>query len=335
MVRELFKKYQRELVSFCNTDIGKEMLAKFGAKEARDGAIIKVTPDGFTQLLDIKNDRLIKRSVFHSRSPYIKVFGDVLTMADIAFENYRKIEDPKLLPFVLPHFMGMSSQLKNQLPTILLTTSTFNPDADPESTSVDGNVDRTATESWATKHDAADGDDVNDSAPSQGIPRITDNGSNWTSMRRGFYLFDSSALPDTDNIDSATFEIFATAKADNHSQSVDLITTTPASNTALAMADFDQVGTTLQATSLTVASINASNAYNAWTLNATGLGNISKVGVTKFGTRMSGDTSNSEPTKATASSNVTHNLSDTGSNKPKLVVIHSAAVTFVPTISIF
>ena len=54
-----------------------------------------------------------------------------------------------------------------------------------------------------------------------------------------------------------------------------MITTTPATNTAVVDADFVQVGTTKQATDLTLAGMTADD-YQTWTLKSTGLGNIDK-----------------------------------------------------------
>lgn len=161
------------------------------------------------------------------------------------------------------------------------------------SASLSGAVDyRQTDQDFSTLHDAATGTAVNSgSSPFLSASSIL---SKFDELRRAFFLFDTSALTTSATIISATLILNVSAKVDQLSQSVDIITTTPASTSVLDVADFDQVGTVLQATSLTIASITTS-ADNTWTLNATGLSNISKTGITKFGARLSSDTANSAP----------------------------------------
>lgn len=221
------------------------------------------------------------------------------------------------------------------------TTSTFYPDADPESTSVDGsaleNVASPGT--WSAVHGSgnsggqAQDDQASGSAwPPAFIRSYTD--SLWRNTARSFYLFDSSSIPDTDTIDSATFSVYVTAKdtgGGDFTDEIAMVDVTPASNTAIVATDYVNSGTTKQATNLTIASITTS-AYNDWTLNSTGLGNISKTSITKFGLRQEDDRANTEPT-ADATDQISSIRADyvdqTGtSSDPKLVVVHSvAAVT--------
>lgn len=213
-------------------------------------------------------------------------------------------------------------------PVILNTTSTFYPDPDPESTSVDG-YEANSNADWATAHDAATGNDGSDSLTIADT-RSQNDGVEYV-IRRGFTLFDTSAITDTDTIDSATYSLYVTTKTDgdNDAQAyITVITTSPASNTALTTADYDQVGTTEQNASgarLDITNITTS-AYNDIALNATGLGNISKTGVTKFGTREGHDLENSA-VAGSANSTIRWSTAEATSTTqdPKLVVVHSAA----------
>ena len=216
-----------------------------------------------------------------------------------------------------------------------MTVSTFYPDTDPETTSVDGAVLRSvAGEVWATIRDTAAATHAQPSETTDNIPRIeagTTSGQ-WTTLQRGFLLFDSSGLPDGDTVDSATFEFVSTAKADTLSPAgqMRLVTANPASNTNLVTGDYDDIGTVAQATDKTVASVTADSAtYNAMTLNATGLGNISKTGVTKFGIRSIADADNAEPTWAFVADQFVKMATAeevlAGDKRPKLVVTHTGA----------
>lgn len=229
------------------------------------------------------------------------------------------------------------------------TTSTFYPDPNVESTSVDGLVrGTTVNQTWAAKI-AETGSDAFDALTGDASILMTSGGTTnqWNELRRGIFIFDTSAIADTDTIDSGTFSlasalIAGATKADNLSITPDtaLVSSAPASNTALVAGDFDSLGTTEFATRISYANWSASDAvYNDFTLNASGLSNISKTGVSKFGVRNGNyDLDAVAPTwSGSVSSFMRHYYADqTGTaNDPKLVVVHSAAAaTFTPQIII-
>src|SRR3990172_8471083 len=95
-----------------------------------------------------------------------------------------------------------------------MTTTTFFPDPDAESTSVDGRVYRAVTnESWATIHDNADGTAFDDpSAELNAISVISDTTS-YEVIVRSFYLFDTSSIPDGDDISTATLSLWSSDDA--------------------------------------------------------------------------------------------------------------------------
>lgn len=161
----------------------------------------------------------------------------------------------------------------------------------------DGIVRRTGQASWAAAHDDTAGTAA-DATSTTGQVLCQPSADGGWRIDRGFLPFDTSTLPDGITIDSATLNIMLGSKTDNVSGvTIDLITTTQASNTTLEVADFDQVGTTEQATALTIASM-AVDVYSIYTLNATGIGNISLTGFSQFGLRTSHDTDNSACTNA-------------------------------------
>lgn len=167
-------------------------------------------------------------------------------------------------------------------PVFTDTTSTFYPDPDTESTCVDGHVGNTNTV-WATARAATTGTISSDS----GTSISEDNyllGGNY-GIYRIFVLFDTSAIPDTDTIDSGVLKLKPEILVNDDNDGQDYITvvpTTPASNTAIATGDFDALSFTKQSDDIDHGTMSVGT-YVTLTLNSTGKGNVSKTGITKFG----------------------------------------------------
>ena len=220
---------------------------------------------------------------------------------------------------------------------------TVYPDGDPETNSVDGMVaEGTDNQTWATKHDAATGDEADPTAAELACQiSAGTNVNTWLRIRRIFLLFLTSALGAGADITAATLSVVGVGKEDNlgGSGAVRLVTSSPASNTNLVTADYDQLGTTAQTdTDPTIAGITADSAtFTDFTLNATGIASISKTGVTKFGLRITKDATNTEPTYegTNNASRVTWEMAEeivAGDKRPKLVITYtvpSAAMMIV------
>ena len=208
------------------------------------------------------------------------------------------------------------------------TTTTVYPDPDPESTSVDADIYINNGATWAGVHDATDGTVARPSDTAVNACNTEYNAGGYQ-ISRGFFLFDTSAITDTDTIDSATLSLHIQAKIDDINDAnayCSIITTTPASNTDIVVGDFDQVGSTKQSDDIDITGVTT-GAYNVWTLNGTGLGNISKTGITKFGIRTGHDIANSDIGATIRTSNLQPRMAefaDTTSD-PKLVIEHSVA----------
>ena len=213
------------------------------------------------------------------------------------------------------------------------TTSTFYPDADPETTSMDGDVFQSGVNvTWATIHDGAGNGNDGATRNPQINARIETTATGYNVVVRSPTLFDTSAIPDTDNIDSATLSYSGESVTNTWTPatfSINIYATTPASNTAIASADYAQFGTTAFSTAIASGSWSTTG-YNDFVLNASGLAGISKTGVSKFGTRESQhDAPNSEPTfEANRDLIIKAYSADAAgtTTDPKLVVVHSAAV---------
>lgn len=296
-----FSKHQKLLLKFANTFVGRWVLG-FRLNKTNPKRIVKISPN----------------SVHWIEGKKIK--AEFLSDSQYAF-RLQKVLYPI---WALCHLWDMFWYPNFNLG---FDTLTSNPDAHTETTSVDGRVfEDGQNTTWANIHDAATGSGAQDDAAATQHVYLACSGTEnqWAGIYRSFYLFDTSALTSSATISAATFSIYVTAVDNDWSGSeFDLITTTPASNTALGAADYDQVGTTKQATSIAFTSLSTS-AYNDFALNATGLTNVSKTGISKFGGRISFDTANSEQTWSSAKDgSVTANYADVGSNKPKLVVTYT------------
>ena len=223
------------------------------------------------------------------------------------------------------------------------STLTVYPNPHTESTSVDGVVQQTffaSGDTWANIRGGAGNahDDVNGIYP-QDYVRINCHATTnkFSNLVRSIFLFDTSALTSGVTISAATMSFYGSDKSDliSSTPTLNIYTSTPASNTDLVNSDYANLGTTAQATAISYASYSTTG-YNDFTMNATGLGNISKTEVSKFGLREATcDAPNSTPTWTGGLwekfegyyAEATGTTSD-----PKLVVTYTAAATFIPQI---
>lgn len=179
---------------------------------------------------------------------------------------------------------------KAAYPVEIGAEQTFYPDADPETSSVDGFARHyiPAGDTWATIRNAA-GDLADDTADDAYASYIysDDETDKWRCIARGIFLFDTSGLPDDATITAATLSLRGSYKQDalGINPEVNIYSSAPASNTALVAGDYDCGGSTPYCdTDLTYASWSTAG-YNDFALNATGLAAILKTGVSKFGGR--------------------------------------------------
>ena len=210
------------------------------------------------------------------------------------------------------------------------TTSTFYPDADPENTSVDGYVSRgSVDETFSTLRSGVGTGFQDSNTPIWVQIQSSATTNQWAAINRMIILFDTAALSDTDSINSATFSLYVVSQenAFGGSPALDLVDSNPASNTGLANADYGNVGTVLQADAKLFSDITSSQ-YNDWTLNSTGLSNISITSVSKFGMRIDGDVTNTAPMTWTSNNYqaLQGSAADTAgtTQDPKLVVEHTS-----------
>lgn len=171
-----------------------------------------------------------------------------------------------------------------------MATFTFYPDAGTGGTTVDGGVNRSSvSESFATIRAGAG---VTATPTVQNGPvgqlRATATTDEYHTVQRSIFLFDSSALGSGATILSAVFSLNGTfALTSLGEDSIDIVSSSPASDSNLVTGDYAQLGSTSFSNLTTVGW--AVDSYNDFTLNAGGISNISKTGISKFGARLEQD----------------------------------------------
>jgi len=198
----------------------------------------------------------------------------------------------------------------------------------------DGRVDgRDAT--FSTAQGKATGDNSFDAETTVIISTRKATGINI--IERGFFPFDTSALPD-DAINSAVFSLYCTSKLNSINDGTDWMNvvgpTTQNDFVSLEVADFDTCGDAIDnptegATRIDIGGISTS-AYNDWTLNAAGISWISKTGVTPLGLREGHDCTDTDPSYADTQGNrLTVSAAEEAdvTQDPKLIVTYGVSDT--------
>lgn len=196
------------------------------------------------------------------------------------------------------HAWDMAFAQRNPALNFGFDTLTAYPDAHPESTTVDGYVYYAPGNTiWATIHGAATGSVAFDNVTNGVFCGIVAHGTSnrFNVIHRGFFLFDTSSISGV-TISAVVFSLYGKDKTDTFGigSDIDVVSSSPASNTELVTADYNDVGSTAFG-SMSYASYSTS-AYNDITLDANGIANITQGGISKFGVRVSNDTDNSAPT---------------------------------------
>ncbi len=304
----LFRKYRHLVTEFANHGAGADFL-HLPREEYH-----LILPNGF-QLREGNNYYLevTTRPVLAYR------LYPALVGLDNCLEYIESAEDAMKFLFSAT---GVSREIHPLEYAFMADSSTFNPNANPETTSVDGYV-YASNENWNTLRSASSGN-----ALDSGTTFGTYSGikSSIYNIARGFTLFDTSALGSSVGITSSTIALYAEANPQGY---VCLVTSTPASNTGLISDDFDQVGSSEMADRVLMGGIEGTK---TWTLSTTGMAQISKTGITKFGFRFEKDFDNVAPTTDT-SSEPRFRAADYGSSKPTLTVNYTTTSTSTTTTS--
>lgn len=175
------------------------------------------------------------------------------------------------------------------LPVTVGDSATFYPDADAETTTVDGYATQQSSsgDTWTTIRNAS-GNLFNDSsvAVSCGMVYASSNYNVFKQCDRGIFLFDTSAIPDDATVSISYIMLYGLSNTNGLGLTSNLMlcSSNPSSNIGLAATDYTTLGTTSFGNGGDLSGW-ATGAYNTINLNASGIAVINKTGVTKLGTR--------------------------------------------------
>jgi len=252
---ELFKKFQKPILAFANSWIGRRYL-------------------GLSKELD-KNIRIFR---MHPNSYVVRRnghFEQVFRGYDLfgqRLESALRIASFGLVPIF---FKGAPALM------FALTVNTFFSGAGDGFTKHDN-------ASWDTAHDATSANF------SDYTSELIDVKSEYTDkywVNRGFFPVDTSVLPDDAIVLGATFQVFFSSVRDDDNDGNDylnIVQTSQASPLSIVNGDHDQCGAvnspTVGSTNVDISGLSAGGSHT-FTLNATGLGWISRTGYTMLGMR--------------------------------------------------
>lgn len=326
-----FREHQKLLVQMANIDFGRDLL-NIPKEYPR---IVRITKNEVTAIVGMKGDRIELLSDFRVGAKW----ANSIRYRWGAFQSYSRYFNFRA-PAIIERNAFISPLVSAKM-AVRMDTLTAYPDPNVETSTVDGSVSLGGTSAtWATVRDAADGSSADDSGTTA-LPLVGKNGTGQFEIRRIFALFDTSSLTASSLISAATLSLFGDglAGANNDNDGDDffcIVTSSPASNTALVVGDYDQVGSTEQHDAGQRKDYSVvQNAYNDFAFNATGVASLSKTGISKYGVREGHDLLNS----AYAGANNTYNwksfymADQTGTtNDPKLVVTYTLPAAFFPRI---
>lgn len=264
--KQWFLKYQRILLFLSNTWIGRKIFRIDGKRSSvGKNKIIAIIPNAIFWkekdefVVEFRTHKKFSKRLFYVFKPvwYLMHWWDIL----------------------------IANQVKPDW-NLGFDSLTVYPDADPETTSTDGDANRASVDQTFTdiRSGAGTGQDPagTNGGPYLAASTTTDQ---FAQQNRYFGLFDTSSLDDDATVSAATLSIYGAAKSNNlGSPEIVTVSSSPASNTNIVAADYAiaNFGSTEFASRLSYASFTTS-AYNDISLNASGISNISLTGISKFG----------------------------------------------------
>ena len=320
--KQWFKKNQSNLLWFLNSS--RYLRNELGIDLPFKEKITEITPNSFSY-----GDRLFFRD------------GELFAERTTDFRTHDKFGKRLYYGFLpvwkLAHSFDLS--LANRFAPALnlgFDTLTAYPNAGTGATTVDGYASRqVASESWGTlRSGAGTGSDA--TGTDMFIGWFTaGSGDAFKDIYRTIFTFDTSSLTSSASISAAILSLYGAGKANDtalDAPTTGIYTSTPASNNAIVNADYSQLGSVLQSGTITWDNFSITG-YNDYSFNSTGISNISKTGISKFGGRSTQDANNSVPLYININSgtNVRPYTADQAgtANDPKLVVTYSLPSTAV------
>lgn len=177
--------------------------------------------------------------------------------------------------------------------------------------------------SWSTARGATTGSIVDYTNTVTFFCYTTNNFGSSYRIVRSFFPYDTSAIGSGATISSATmYFTYDSGLTNANSSDWDIVSASQASTTSLTTADYNQIGSTVFG-SIALSSVSGTFSI---ALDANGIANISKTGVSKFAARNSRDTDNAAPTGDNDFNGRYSEYSGTGSD-PYLSVVTGTSYT--------
>jgi len=310
-----FDRYQTVLLGLLRMPvIGRELRDVLAIRRhdvGYDGRIVRITPHSYT-VANPDGTFTADVRTHHKYAKRLRYQLDGLWRAAHAWDQY--VANP-LVPALNVGF----------------DTLTAYPDPSPEVTSVDGVVRRQGVDESFAALRGGSGNSSDDASAGMEFVRLQASATSnqYAALYRSVLLFDTSSLTAAASISSAVLSLYGTFKNDpaGWAPSLDIYSSAPASNTAIAASDYGSFGTTSY-TGAPISYASWAATYNDFTLNASGRAAIATTGVSKFGAREATyDVANVAPTWSSGAAMTMEGYfaDQTGSaNDPKLVVTYSA-----------
>lgn len=162
-------------------------------------------------------------------------------------------------------------------------THYYYPDAHPESTSVDGHAYRVAAEAWSMLRAGVGTGHTDNYTYLQIYIDCAASANEWAQLRRIIALFDTSSIPLKSRINEAKLRVRVYSASNSISgatPALAVVTSNPASNTALENADYQA----LDSTPLTDI-LSWTSGFKTFTFAPSSLSAIIPGGITKLGIR--------------------------------------------------
>jgi len=218
------------------------------------------------------------------------------------------------------------------------TTDTYYPDSDPEINSVDGHCNSRASSPgvpWADLYYGSYNLGASDNETTVSVKvQASEEDPNWEEITRGIVTFYTENLPDNAEISSAILSLYSGVGASGDELSmgfeVNIYQGITFSNTSIGGNRFVYNTYTTAFSSNISTTTWGSSGYKDFTLNSSGISNISKTGVSKFAVKSNIDVNNSPPSwQYGMNAYVGFNTAETSgtASDPKLVITYTTPST--------
>ncbi len=267
--RQWFELHQSKLLRFANSWIGRRTLRIHGDRsDVGKHKITRIEPHAITWAeggnlkTEFRTHAKYSKRLYHAFKPlwYVAHAWDI----------------------------GIANNLNTAL-NVGFDTLIKYPDASPEINTVDGFVERNGVNELFNIISAGAGNYASTNNTSRLVGVIASSTANqFETLSRALMTFDTTTIDSSSTVTSASLSLYGQFRSsDLGATDLTVVSSTPASNNSLASSDYSNLGSTSFG-SVSYSAYSTSS-YNDITLNASGLSNVTKAGISKFGLRIEWD----------------------------------------------